>query len=94
MTGTMYCSFCGKTRHEVKQLIAGPKVFICDQCVNMLHEILEEKTGNPDPAAKRAREIKLEELRQLRADVARLHDSLVRIEEKINEPPFWMVEER
>jgi ATP-dependent protease Clp ATPase subunit len=86
---TLYCSFCGKSQHEVKQLVAGPTVFICD----MLHEIVEEKRDNPDPATRRAREIKLEELRQLRADVARLHDSLTRIEEKINAPPFWMVEE-
>jgi ATP-dependent protease Clp ATPase subunit len=90
---TLYCSFCGKSQREVKQLVAGPTVFICDQCVDMLHEIVEEKRDNPDPATRRAREIKLEELRQLRADVARLHDSLARIEEKINKPPFWMVEE-
>ena len=90
---TLYCSFCGKSQREVKQLVAGPTVFICDQCVDMLHEIVEEKRDNPDPTTKRVREIKLEELRQLRADVARLHDSLTRIEEKINAPPFWMVEE-
>ena len=86
---TLYCSFCGKSQREVKQLVAGPTVFICDQCVDMLHEIVEEKRDNPDPTTKRVREIKLEELRQLRADVARLHDSLARIEEKIN----GMVEE-
>ena len=54
---------------------------------------MEEKTSHPDPATKQAREIKLEELKQLRADVARLHEGLARIEEKINAPPFWMVEE-
>ena len=86
---TLYCSFCGKSQREVKQLVAEPTVFICDQCVDMLHEIVEEKRDNPDPTTKRVREIKLEELRQLRADVARLHDSLARIEEKIN----GMVEE-
>jgi hypothetical protein len=91
---TLYCSFCGKSQREVKQLVAGPTVFICDQCVDMLHEIVESKRDNPDPATKQTREIKLEELRQLRADVARLRDGLARIEEKINEPPFWMVEER
>ena len=90
---TLYCSFCGKSQHEVKQLVAGPTVFICYQCVDMLHEIVQEKRDNPDPATKRAREIKLEELKQLRADVARLHDSLARIEVKINAPPYWMVEE-
>jgi ATP-dependent protease Clp ATPase subunit len=90
---TLYCSFCGKSQREVKQLVAGPTVSVCDQCVDMLHEMVEEKRGNPDPTTKRAREIKLEELRQLRADVARLHDSVARIEEKINAPPYWMVEE-
>ena len=43
------------------------------------------KTGNPDPTTKQAHEIKLQELKQLRADVARLHDDLARIDEKINE---------
>ncbi|MGE0702196.1 MAG: ClpX C4-type zinc finger protein, partial [Hyphomicrobiaceae bacterium] len=30
---TLYCSFCGKSQHEVRKLIAGPTVFICDECV-------------------------------------------------------------
>jgi predicted RNase H-like HicB family nuclease len=33
-----YCSFCGKSQHEVEQLIAGPGNFVCDQCVDLLHE--------------------------------------------------------
>ena len=89
MAGTCYCSFCGKSQHEVPKLIAGPAVFICDECVGLCSEIVEEKRDNPDPATKQAREIKLEELKQLRADVARLHEGLARIEEKIN----GMVEE-
>jgi hypothetical protein len=56
---------------------------------DIVTEIVEEKHGTPDPATRRAREIRLEELRQLRADVARLHEGLARIEEKIN----GMVEE-
>ena len=32
---TLYCSFCGKSQHEVRKLIAGPTVFICDECVVM-----------------------------------------------------------
>lgn len=70
-------------------MIAGPAVFICDDCVDLCSEIVQEKTGQPDPAAKQAREIKLEELKQLRADVAQLHEGLARIEQKIN----GMVEE-
>ena len=88
-TGTLYCSFCGKNQHEVPKLIAGPAVFICDECVDLCSEIVEKKTSNPDPATKQAREIKLEELKQLRADVAQLHEGLARIEQKIN----GMVEE-
>jgi predicted RNase H-like HicB family nuclease len=90
--GTCYCSFCGKNQHEVPKLIAGPAVFICDECVDLCSEIVEKKRSNPDPTTKQAREIKLEELRQLPADVARLQDGLARIEQKINEPPFWMIE--
>jgi predicted RNase H-like HicB family nuclease len=81
---TCYCSFCGKSQHEVLKLIAGPTAFICSECVDLCCEIVEEKPGNPDPATKQAREIKLEELRQLPADVARLQDGLARIREKIN----------
>ncbi len=73
-----------KPQHDIRQLIAGPAVFICDQCVGLCEEIVEEKHGTPDPATKQAREIRLEELKQLRADVARLHEGLARIEERIN----------
>jgi hypothetical protein len=54
---------------------------------------VEKKRSNPDPATKQAREIKLEELKQLRADVARLHEGLARIEKRVSEPPFWLTEE-
>src|ERR1700704_556979 len=37
---TLYCSFCGKSQHDVKKLIAGPKVHICDACVDACIEIL------------------------------------------------------
>jgi hypothetical protein len=37
---TLYCSFCGKSQHDVKKLIAGPKVHICDECVDACIEIL------------------------------------------------------
>ncbi len=40
---TMYCSFCGKSQHEVSKLIAGPKAFICDECVDLCREIIAEK---------------------------------------------------
>ncbi len=40
--GTLYCSFCGKSQHEVKKLIAGPTVFICDECVRLCMDIIVE----------------------------------------------------
>ena len=41
---TLYCSFCGKSQHEVRKLIAGPTVFICDECVNLCTDIISEDT--------------------------------------------------
>jgi hypothetical protein len=38
---TLYCSFCGKSQHEVRKLIAGPEVFICDECVDLCTSIVE-----------------------------------------------------
>src|SRR3569832_2203732 len=55
---TLYCSFCGKSQHEVRKLIAGPTVFICDECVELCMEIIREenktsimksKEGVPSP---------------------------------------------
>ena len=40
---TLYCSFCGKTNREVLLLIAGPTVFICDECIDLCTEIVAEK---------------------------------------------------
>ena len=54
----LYCSFCGKSQHEVKKLIAGPTVFICDECVELCMDIIKEenktnivrsKVGVPPP---------------------------------------------
>ena len=44
---TLYGSFCGKSQHEVRKLIAGPTVFICDECVELCMDIIrEEKTSS------------------------------------------------
>ena len=40
---TLYCSFCGKSQHEVRKLIAGPTVFICDECVELCNDIIREE---------------------------------------------------
>ncbi len=48
----LYCSFCGKSQHEVRKLIAGPSVFVCDECVELCNDIIreeiQEKTGTGD----------------------------------------------
>lgn len=59
--GTLYCSFCGKSQHEVKKLIAGPTVFICNECVELCVDIIREESktslaidgegGIPNPSA-------------------------------------------
>jgi len=58
---TLFCSFCGKSQHDVKKLIAGPTVFICDECIELCNEIIveelsddkkeiKEETGLPRPS--------------------------------------------
>lgn len=44
---SLYCSFCGNSQHEVRQLIQGPSVFICDECVALCTDIIKEKTTGP-----------------------------------------------
>ncbi len=44
--GALYCSFCGKSQHEVRKLIAGPTVFICDECVDLCTDIIREDAKN------------------------------------------------
>src|SRR5262245_35061727 len=55
---TLYCSFCGKSQHEVRKLIAGPTVFICDECAQLCMDIIGEENkaslvksrdGTPSP---------------------------------------------
>ena len=45
---TLYCSFCGKSQHEVKKLIAGPSVFICDECIDLCNEIIRDELPSGD----------------------------------------------
>ncbi len=47
----LYCSFCGKSQHEVKKLIAGPSVFICDECIELCNDIIREEVTADRPAA-------------------------------------------
>jgi ATP-dependent Clp protease ATP-binding subunit ClpX len=58
----LYCSFCGKSQHEVRKLIAGPAVFVCDECVELCNDILREELYENSPEGKsqlpRPKEIK------------------------------------
>jgi ATP-dependent Clp protease ATP-binding subunit ClpX len=47
----LYCSFCGKSQHEVRKLIAGPSVFICDECIELCNDIIREE-AHGEPGAK------------------------------------------
>jgi ATP-dependent Clp protease ATP-binding subunit ClpX len=50
----LYCSFCGKSQHEVKKLIAGPSLFICDECIDLCNDIIRDETA-AEPAGAAAR---------------------------------------
>jgi ATP-dependent Clp protease ATP-binding subunit ClpX len=45
----LYCSFCGKSQHEVRKLIAGPSVFICDECIELCNDIIRDETATTEP---------------------------------------------
>ena len=47
----LYCSFCGKSQHEVKKLIAGPSVFVCDECIDLCNEIIRDELPASTTAA-------------------------------------------
>ena len=51
----LYCSFCGKSQHEVRKLIAGPSVFICDECVDLCNDIIREEVQENGGDAKQDR---------------------------------------
>ncbi len=72
-SGVLTCSFCGKNQHQVIKLVAGPGVYICDQCVDLCNQIIEEEVGKRpegvldaeiEAAARQAREA-LDRLRVL-----------------------------
>ncbi|MEY8878143.1 MAG: ATP-dependent Clp protease ATP-binding subunit ClpX [Leptothrix sp. (in: b-proteobacteria)] len=51
----LYCSFCGKSQHEVKKLIAGPSVFICDECIELCNDIIRDEVPPAEAGAKASR---------------------------------------
>ena len=62
----LYCSFCGKSQHEVRKLIAGPSVFICDECVELCNDIIrEEVQEGADTAESKSKFPKPEDIRKI-----------------------------
>lgn len=59
----LYCSFCGKSQHEVRKLIAGPSVFICDECVDLCNDIIREELQESGPKNESSRLPTPEEIR-------------------------------
>src|SRR6056300_498542 len=62
----LYCSFCAKSQQEVKKLIAGPSVFICDECVELCNDIIrEEVQEGTEPSETRSKFPKPEDIRKI-----------------------------
>jgi len=67
------CSFCGKSQHKVRKLIAGPTVFICNECIELCNDIIrsEEREREATKAAEALRAIVREELASLHAPASK-----------------------
>jgi ATP-dependent Clp protease ATP-binding subunit ClpX len=63
-SGELVCSFCGKSQDEVKKLIAGPSVYICDECVSLCNEIIQEEYEQKEKDRERGFLFKPQEIRQ------------------------------
>jgi ATP-dependent Clp protease ATP-binding subunit ClpX len=50
--GQLKCSFCGKSQEQVRKLVAGPGVYICDECIELCNEIIEEEIGDESELGK------------------------------------------
>ena len=59
----LYCSFCGKSQHEVRKLIAGPSVFVCDECVELCKNIVAQEVDPGEKAKTKAAKAKARESR-------------------------------
>lgn len=88
---TLYCSFCGKSQHEVKKLIAGPVVFICDECVTLcMNIIVEADLPNDEPLS---REAELFRREALLSEAVSLMESMLE-QERIRRRPYDLLEEK
>ncbi|MFQ5457466.1 MAG: ATP-dependent Clp protease ATP-binding subunit ClpX, partial [Myxococcota bacterium] len=64
-TTSLACSFCGKSQKEVKKLIAGPTVYICDECIELCNDIIAEEVGREDLSERRSRIPKPAEIKKI-----------------------------
>ena len=61
----LYCSFCGKSQHEVRKLIAGPSVFVCDECVELCNDIIREEVQEESEVLSKSKFPKPHEIKQI-----------------------------
>ena len=79
---TLHCSFCGKSQHEVRNLVAGPGIYICDECSVLTVEIISETDGTDDqllellPKLSKATDAVVEQLRQQGVPWATIQEAL------------------
>ena len=64
----LVCSFCGKSQEEVKKLIAGPSVYICDECIELCNEIIEEEYQKEEAAT----QVSIPKPKEIKAIIERL----------------------
>ena len=75
----LYCSFCGKSQHEVRKLIAGPSVFICDECVELCNDIIREEVQESEEKSEQARLPKPNEIKAILDEYVIGQDSAKRV---------------
>ena len=78
----LHCSFCGKGQHDVRNLVAGPSIYICDECSVLTIEIISETSGTDDqllellPRLARSTDAVVEQLRAAGVPWARIQEAL------------------
>ena len=79
----LYCSFCGKSQHEVKKLIAGPSVFICDECIDLCNEIIRDELPSGDEHVRHERRAKSASNRGRPANRTREPANLIQVAQRL-----------
>lgn len=87
--GDFNCSFCGKSQHEVKKLIAGPSVFICNECVDLCNEILAEEFGTAEATGALESQFSLTNL-PTPAEIKAILDDYIIGQDVAKKPCLWL----